>query len=210
MTVRQTDWLLHVMACHLFRDINMTLLMNCGRHVIWNVHFVFFQAGIAFNRDSGVSLYNSISHLHPMSSNEQSVFEVNASFLRVFCVMLMPWKLICFRIAVSALLPCLLLKWKPTFPSQLTAVKVEHPLTSSGWSYRKLRCTAHRFEVFLEEFPSTKHVDYINNPKGSSLTLFRPYPSINSKPFMIRPLILHKIMYLSFPTFKRSLINKMT
>ena len=172
--------------------------------------FFFFQAGIAFNRDSGVSLYNSISHLHPMSSNEQSVLEVNASFLRVFSVMLMPWKLICFRIAVSSLLPCLLLKWKPTFPSQLTAVKVEHPLTSSGWSYRKLRCTAHRFEVFLEEFPSTKHVDYINNPKGFSLTLFRPYPSINSKPFMIRSLILHKIMYLSFPTFKRSLINKMT
>lgn len=62
----------------------MTLLMNCGRHVIWNVHFVFFQAGIAFNRDSGVSLYNS------MSSNEQSVLKLNASFLRVFCVMLMP------------------------------------------------------------------------------------------------------------------------
>ena len=119
-------------------------------------------------------------------------------------------KLICFRIAVSALLLCLLLKWKPTFPSQLTAVKVEHPLTSSGWSYRKLRCTAHRFEVFLEEFRGTKHVDYIKNPKGSSLTLFRPYPSITSKPFMIRPLILHKIMYLSFPTFKRSLINTMT
>ena len=57
----------------------MTLLMNCGRHVIWNVHFVFFQAGIAFNRDSGVSLYNSTSHLHLMSSNEQSVLELNAS-----------------------------------------------------------------------------------------------------------------------------------
>ena len=68
----------------------MTLLMNCGRHVIWNVHFVFFQAGIAFNRDSGVSLYNSISHLRLMSSNEQSVLELNGSFLRVFCVMLMP------------------------------------------------------------------------------------------------------------------------
>ena len=50
----------------------MTLLMNYARHVIWNVHFVFFQTGIALNRDSGVSSYNnSISHLHPMSSSEQ-------------------------------------------------------------------------------------------------------------------------------------------